>query len=107
MLGYAGEIEDDDRLTTVTRTQAGIIRKHGEKLRKLIMDLNLASKLEYSMEPINKTLISPVELTRQVISDFLNNGLDSSFVLDLKTHSCAEKLLSKETRIFLHECSKI
>ncbi|QAT62233.1 HAMP domain-containing histidine kinase [Acidilutibacter cellobiosedens] len=93
MLGYAGEIEDDDRLTTETRTQAGIIRKHGEKLRKLIMDLNLASKLEYSMEPINKTLISPVELTRQVISDFLNNGLDSSFVLDLKTHSCAEKIV--------------
>ncbi|WP_334196128.1 sensor histidine kinase, partial [Muricomes intestini] len=61
MLGYAGEIEDDNKLPTDTRAQAEIICKQGERLRKLVADLNLASKLEYSMQPMNRTLISPVE----------------------------------------------
>ena len=53
-----------------------MICKQGEKLRRLISDLNLASRLEYAMQPLKKTLINPVELVRQCISDFLNNGLD-------------------------------
>lgn len=38
--------------------QASIIRKQSEKLRSLIADLNLTSRLEYSMQP----LIKPVFL---------------------------------------------
>lgn len=44
-----------------------MIRKHGEKLRQLIIDLNLTSKPEYAMQPLQKALVSPVELSRQVV----------------------------------------
>ena len=85
ILGYAGSMEDDSSLSSDIRDQAAIIRMQGEKLRQLISDLNLASRLEYAMQPLKKTPISPVELVRQCISDFLNNGLDQKYRLELNT----------------------
>ena len=93
MLGYAGEIEDDGHLSDTVRSQAGIIRKQGEKLRRLIVDLNLTSKLEYSMQPLNKEKIYPVELVRQVISDFLNNGTDEKYDFNLQAKADAMSLM--------------
>ena len=83
ILGYAGSMEDDPSLSSDVRDQAAMICKQGEKLRRLISDLNLASRLEYAMQPLKKTLINPVELVRQCISDFLNNGLDPKYNLEL------------------------
>lgn len=39
-------------------------------------DLNLVSMLEYEMQPVDKKLIRLSALARQVVSEFLNNGLD-------------------------------
>ena len=75
MLGYAGEIEATLSLPEDTKRKAGIIRTQGVKLRALIADLNLSSRLEYSMQPLNVNTVFPVELTRQVVSEFLNHGL--------------------------------
>lgn len=83
ILGYAGSMEEDPSLSADIRDQASMIRKQGEKLRQLISDLNLASRLEYAMQPLNKTFLSPVELVRQCISDFLNDGLDEKYNLEL------------------------
>lgn len=85
ILGYASEIEDNHSLPPNIQTQASLIRRQGEKLRQLIIDLNLTSKLEYSMQPMKKTLLDPVELARQVISDFLNDGLDPQYSIELRT----------------------
>lgn len=68
-----------------TREQAAIIRQNGEKLRHLILNLNLTSKLEYSMQPLQMTRVYPVELAREVITDFLNNGLEDIYTLDIES----------------------
>ncbi|MGX9758221.1 sensor histidine kinase [Clostridioides difficile] len=86
ILGYAGEIEDNSKLPNIIQRQAGIIRKQSEKLRCLITDLNLTSKLEYSMQPLKVEVIYPVELAREVISEFLNNGLTNKFTIDFETN---------------------
>lgn len=83
ILGYAGSMEEDSSLSADIRDQASMIRKQGEKLRQLILDLNLASRLEYAMQPLNKAFLSPVELVRQCISDFLNDGLEEKYDLEL------------------------
>lgn len=101
ILGYAGEIEDDNALPSETQTQAGMIRRQAEKLRRLVADLNLTSKLEYSMQPMTKTLISPVELTRQVMSDFMNSGLDKHFNLDLYVNAGADKIIIEGDNVLL------
>ena len=72
ILGYACEIEDNSNLPLSTRKQATAIRQKSEKLRALITDLNLTTKLEYSIYALKKKTINAVELTRQVASEFLN-----------------------------------
>lgn len=83
ILGYSSEIEDNPDLPLTTRKQAGIIRSQTEKLRALIADLNLTTKLEYSLQPIRIQPFDPLELARQVISEFLNDGLPSVYELEL------------------------
>ena len=83
ILGYSSEMEDNPELPAATRKQAGIIREQSEKLRALVSDLNLTTKLEYSMQPIRIQAIDPLELLRQVISEFLNNGLPDGYELEL------------------------
>lgn len=79
ILGFAGQLEDNQTLPPSAREQAACIRKQGEKLRNLISDLNLASRLEYSMQPFRLEKIHLVELSRQVVCEFLDSGLEEQY----------------------------
>lgn len=79
ILGFAGQLEDNQTLPAPAREQAACIRKQGEKLRNLISDLNLASRLEYSMQPLRLKKIYLVELARQVVCEFLDSGLEEQY----------------------------
>ena len=79
MLGFAGQLEDDRTLPASAREQAACIRKQGERLRSLISDLNLTSRLEYSMQPLRMKKVYLVELARQVVCEFLNGGLEERY----------------------------
>lgn len=83
ILGYASEIEETSSLPEATRKQAEIIRRHSEKLKNLVEDLNLTTKLEYSMRPMQKQRLDPVELARQAVSEVLNDGLSDKYELEL------------------------
>ncbi|BBF43581.1 putative histidine kinase, ScnK homolog [Lachnospiraceae bacterium KM106-2] len=92
MLGYASEIEESEHVPPEIRSQGEIIRKQGEKLRDLIADLNLTSKLEYSMQPLKIEKISILELVRQVITEFYNNGLSDYYELNLINNLTSDAL---------------
>ena len=79
ILGFAGQLEDNQTLPASAREQASCIRKQGEKLRNLISDLNLTSRLEYSMQPLRLEKIYLVELARQVVCEFLDSGLEEQY----------------------------
>lgn len=79
MLGFAGQLEDDRTLPASAREQAACIRKQGERLRSLISDLNLTSRLEYSMQPLRMKKVYLVEPARQVVCEFLNGGLEERY----------------------------
>ena len=79
MLGFAGQLEDDRTLPASAREQAACIRKQGERLRSLISDLNLTSRLEYSMQPLRMEKVCLVELARQVVCEFLDGGLEERY----------------------------
>lgn len=83
ILGYASEIEETSSLPETTRKQAEIIRRHSEKLKNLVEDLNLTTKLEYSMRPVQEQRLDPVELARQAVSEVLNDGLSDKYELEL------------------------
>lgn len=83
ILGFAGQMEEDESLPAAAREQAAYIRKQGEKLRSLIADLNLTSKLEYSMQPLRMDKVFAVEMARQVVCEFLDSGLGDQYSIDL------------------------
>ena len=79
VLGYASELEDDDALPTEARQQAGMIRRQGERLRSLVEDLNLTTKLEYALQPIRRESVDLAEIGRQAVSEVLNSGLPERY----------------------------
>ena len=79
ILGFAGQLEEDRSLPAPAREQAAQIRRQGEKLRSLISDLNLTSRLEYAMQPLQLEKVYPVELARQVVCEFLDGGLEERY----------------------------
>lgn len=79
---YASELEDNDALPTEARQQAGIIRRQGERLKSLVDDLNLTTKLEYALQPIRRETVDLVEIGRQAVSEVLNGGLPDRYELE-------------------------
>lgn len=82
VLGYASELEDNDALSTEARQQAGMIRRQGERLKSLVEDLNLTTKLEYALQPICRETVDLVEIGRQAVSEVLNSGLPEQYEIE-------------------------
>ena len=82
VLGYASELEDDDALPTEARHQAGMIRRQGERLKSLVEDLNLTTKLEYALQPIRRETVDLAEIGRQAVSEVLNGGLPERYEIE-------------------------
>lgn len=93
VLGYASRLEDDTELPQSKREQAGVIRKQSERIKALVSDLNLASKLEYDMQPIRKTALPLSVLLRSVVADILNGGLDNSYSIDVMISEIAQNAI--------------
>lgn len=79
IMGYAGEMADAPELPEQVRGRCSLICTQAVKLRNLVSDLNLVSKLEYSMQPINSRPLRAAKLVREAVSEFLNGGVDEKF----------------------------
>lgn len=90
ILGFAGQLEDDQTLPALAREQAACIRRQGEKLRSLVSDLNLTSRLEYSMQPFRMERVYLVELARQVVCEFLDGGLEEPYQITFHSDQKSE-----------------
>ena len=70
--GNAAQLADDDALPTEARRKAQQIVRHSKRLSQLVSDLNLASKLEYQMQPLTLSPFRPAALLRTAAADALN-----------------------------------
>lgn len=80
-VGYASQLSNSPSLSIEERKKAKIILNQSYKIKQLVNDLNLSSKLEYSMQPINMKKVNLLSLIRQVIVDFINNNLDENYLI--------------------------
>ena len=85
VMGYAGQLEGDERLPEDDRQKAMVIIKQSNRMRNLVNDLNLASKLEYNMQPVNLKKENMVAIVRQVVVDFMNVDIDEKHPIEWKT----------------------
>lgn len=85
IMGYAGQLENSPGLSEAERKKAAVIVKQSERMKNLINDLNLASKLEYNMQPIMKKEENAVAVVRQVVVDFMNMDIEDRFPIKWET----------------------
>lgn len=93
IMGYASQLEECNNLSVIEREQAATIRRQSQKIKTLVDDLNLASKLEYAMQPLKATSVMPAKLLRNIVADFLNNNHDEQYRIELEIDPEAQGLV--------------
>ena len=91
ILGWAEQLEQDKALPAPARQKAGGIRTQSEKLRALIDDLNLTSKLQYGAQPLRKELCAAGPLMRELVAQFCDSPLAERCDLSLTQTPAAEQ----------------
>ena len=85
IMGYASQLKTSSNLSEEMGKKLSVILKQSERIKNLINDLNLASKLEYNMQPFEQKKENLVAVVRQVVVDFLNMDIDEKFPIEWKT----------------------
>lgn len=91
ILGWAEQLEQDTALPENIRQKAGGIRTQSGKLRSLIDDLNLTSKLEYSVQPLRKQEFVAGPLFRELVAQFCDSPAAETCELVLEQSAVAER----------------
>ena len=91
ILGWAEQLEQDALLPDSSRQKATGIRTQCEKLRTLIDDLNLTSKLEYGAQPLRRKDLRAGPLFRQLVAQFCESPLAEHCGITLEQEEPAEQ----------------
>ena len=90
MLGWAEQLECDTDLPEPARRKAGGIRIQSEKLRALIDDLNLTSKLQYGAQPLRREVCTAGPLLRELVAQFCDEPTADGCEIALTQSETAE-----------------
>lgn len=85
VMGYAEQLTGSQNLSETEQKKAAVIVRQSERMKNLINDLNLASKLEYNMQPLKKKTENAVAVVREVVVDFMNMNIDDRFLIKWET----------------------
>ncbi|MDE6015237.1 MAG: HAMP domain-containing histidine kinase [Acetatifactor sp.] len=85
VMGYAGQLKEDPELTEEQRRRAAVIVRQSRRMKNLIDDLNLASRLEYNMQPNHLARENLISIVRQVVVDFMNLDIDGRYPIHWET----------------------
>lgn len=83
IMGYAEQMEAEEGLTPEDRKRAGAIRTQSLRIKALIEDLNLTSKLQYNAQPLRLTRCRAGTLLRRAVSDFCNDNEGREVALEM------------------------
>lgn len=83
IMGYADRIVKDKAVGSQIKEQAAVISRQSIKIKDLVQDLNLVSKLEYEMQPLQKENVRLSKLLRSYAIDLINSGLPDIYPLEV------------------------
>ena len=92
ILGYSDELSRSENLPEEDKKKIQSINQQSLRIRKLVDDLNLVSKLEYEMQPLKISEVHMDALVREVAGDTLNSGLSPLYRLEVSVPQPAKKL---------------
>lgn len=108
IIGYADRISLDTSANNKLKEQANIIKKQSLQIKELVADLNLVSKLEYDMQPIEVKPFRISKLLRSYVADTLNEGLSDIYHLNLIISSAYEsQILNGDTRLIMRAINNL
>lgn len=81
IIGYAATLEKTPENPEIAQ-KAAHIKAHGERIKNLVNDLNLASRLDYEMQPLRLEPVAVAPLLRTIAADFLNRGYDQHYDIE-------------------------
>ena len=90
ILGWAEQLEQDTALPAAARQKARGIRTQSEKLRALIEDLNLTSKLQYGAQPLRRKAVAVGPFLRRCAAEFYESPAAGDSTLELELTQAAE-----------------
>ena len=93
VMGYASQLESSSQLSEEERQKAAAIVKQSQRMKNLINDLNLASKLEYNMQPTHIEQVNVISAVRQVVVDFINLDISGKYPVEWLTDSDLNTLI--------------
>ena len=113
ILGWAEQLEQDTALPAAARQKACGIRTQSEKLRTLIEDLNLTSKLQYGAQPLRRRPTQAGPLLRRLAAEFCDSPLAVRCTVALDVTPDADKavldadaaLLARAVENLLHNAA--
>ncbi len=103
ILGYAGHMEEAH---PEVRAQAAVIRREAVRIRELVSDLNLTSRLEYDMQPLERRPVRLAKLLRGLVAEMTDAEMPEAFLLALDVEpeaeraevNCDERLIARAVR---------
>ena len=90
ILGWSEQLEQNAALPDAARQKAAGIRTQSEKLRTLIDDLNLTSKLEYGAQPLRRERFTAGPLFRELVAQLYDSPLAEKCEISLTQSDVAE-----------------
>ncbi len=90
IMGYAERIAGDKTTSPEIQKEAQIVSQQSVKIKELVQDLNLVSKLEYEMEPLHTEPVRLSKLIRTYAAELLNSGLSDAYTVEIDISDEAE-----------------
>lgn len=90
ILGWAEQLQNDHAVPEAARRKAAGIRDQSEKIRALVEDLNLTSKLQYGAQLLRREACQAGPLLRGLVADFCNGPLAQGCAVELELSPQAE-----------------
>lgn len=83
ILGWAEQLHQDTTLPEGARQKAAGIQAQSEKIKSLVEDLNLTSKLQYGAQPLRCRTFHAGALLRRLVADFCNEPIAQGCEVEL------------------------
>lgn len=91
-MGHAEGIAENQDLSDEVRASARVVVRQSARIRDLVSDLNIASKLEYDMQPLDVQPVAFARMVRSIAVDCANDRLDERFSIEADISPAAEQV---------------
>ncbi len=90
ILGWGEQLQQDEALPAAARRKAAGICTKSEKIRSLIGDLNLTSKLQYGAQPLRRKAVAVGPFLRRCAAEFYESPAAGESTVELELTPAAE-----------------